>query len=290
MAIEERNVEVGGSPTRYLTAGEGPPLVLLHGVGTSATEWNRAIPRLARGRSVYAPDLLEPGRGDGSRGYWPVSLANFVADFMDALAIERASVVGNSLGGLVAMRFALSRPSRVDALVLSDSGGLGRDVTPALASTTIPGLGEAAASWAKTPAGAVQRALGRAALLFALPTSAPRDWLAEQYRLGVSPGFMETALVSLRGNVNPFGQREDQVMLDELPRLEMPTLVVWGALDRVVPPRHAHEAVARLRYGSLEILPGCGHLPHVECPDRFAEVLNRFLDGQRPTHPDAAPE
>ena len=278
LVIEERSVEMGGSSTRYLTAGEGPPLVLLHGVWTSATEWNRVIPALARGRSVYAPDLLEPGRGDGE-GYGPASLAAFVAKFLDALQIERASVVGNSLGGLVALHLALSRPSRVHALCLADSGGLGRAVTPALASTTLPGLGEAAIYWAKTPVGAAQRALGRAALLFASPASAPPEWLAEQYRLGLAPDFMETALISLRGNVSPIGQREGQILLDELPRLEMPTLVVWGASDRVVPPRHAHAAAARLRYGSLEILPGCGHLPHVECPDRFTEVLTRFLDG-----------
>ena len=291
MMVEERNVKVGEVPTRYLVAGEGPPLVLLHGVGTSALEWNRVMPDLARGSSVYAPDLLQPGRGDGSEGYGPASLAEFVADFMDAVGVERASVVGNSLGGLVALRFALSRPERVDVLGLSDSGGLGQDVTPALASTTVPGLGEAAASWAKTPVGAAQRSLGRAALLFALPTSAPRDWLAEQYRLGLSPGFMETALISLRGNVNPLGQHPSEILLDELPRLQMPTLVIWGASDRVVPPSHAHDAVSRLQHGSLEILPGCGHLPHVECPERFAEVLGHFLDeNRRSAYPRAASE
>ena len=280
MTIEERRVDMGGTSTRYMKAGEGPPLVLLHGVGTSSLEWNRAMSALARGRSVYAPDLLQPERGDHA-GYSPSSLAAFVAEFLDALGIERASVVGNSLGGLVALRFALSCPSRVDALGLVDSAGLGREVSAALASATLPGLGEAAINWAKTPIGAAQRTAGRAPLLFALPASAPPEWLAEQYRLGLSSGFMETTLAALRAHVSPVGQRESEILLDELHRLAVPTLVVWGASDRVVPLRHAYDAVARLRHGSLEILAGCGHLPHAECPDRFAEVLSRFLDGSR---------
>ena len=159
-----------------MTVGEGPPIVLLHGIGTSALEWNRAMPALARGRSVYAPDLLQPERERDHAGYSPASLAGFVAEFMDAVGIERASVVGNSLGGLVALRFALSHPSRVSALGLVDSAGLGREVTPALSSATLPGLGEATIYWAKTPVGAAQRSLGRASLLFALPSSAPPEW------------------------------------------------------------------------------------------------------------------
>ena len=229
LTIQERTVQVGGSSTRYMTAGEGPPLVLLHGVGTSSLEWNRAMPALARGRSVYAPDLLQPERGSDHAGFSPSSLADFVVGFLDAVGVERAAVVGSWLGGLVALRLALSHPSRVSALGLVDSAGLGREVTLALASATLPGLGEAAIYWAKTPFGAAQRSLGRAPLLFGLPSSAPPEWLAEQYRLGLSSGFMETTLAALRSHVSPIGQRDGEILLDELPRLEMPTLVVWGA-------------------------------------------------------------
>ena len=263
-----------------MVAGEGPPLVLLHGIGTSSLEWNRSMTLLARGgRSVYAPDLLQPERGRDRAGYSPSSLAYFAGEFMDALGIERAAVVGNSLGGLVALRFALSYPSRVSALGLVDSAGLGREVSPALASATLPVLGEAAIYWTKTPLGASQRPLGRTPLLFTVPALAPAEWLAEQARLGRARGFMETTLTALRSHVGPGGQRGSEILLDELPRLEVPTLVVWGASDKVLPLRHAHDAVARLRHGTLEILPGCGHLPHVECPERFAEALSRFLDG-----------
>jgi pimeloyl-ACP methyl ester carboxylesterase len=113
MAVEEHNLEVGGSSVRYPTAGEGPPLVLLHGVGTSALEWNRAIPALARGRSVYAPDLLGPESGDGEV-HSSVSIVSSVAEFLDALGTS-GPWVGNSLGSLVALRLALSNTSWVKA-------------------------------------------------------------------------------------------------------------------------------------------------------------------------------
>ena len=131
----------------------------------------------------------------------------------------------------------------------------------------------------RTPIGAYQRAWGRTALLFAhSPASVPREWLAEQCRLALRPGYLEAHLTALRALVGPFGQRE--VLLDRLSLLGMPTLVVWGERDRVFPESQARESVARLREGSLAVIPNCGHMPHVECPERFLAALDGFLVGQ----------
>jgi pimeloyl-ACP methyl ester carboxylesterase len=128
----------------------------------------------------------------------------------------------------------------------------------------------------RTRAGAYQRAWGRTALLFTHPPrSVPREWLAEQCRLALSPGYLEAHLTTLRALVGPFGQRE--VMVDRLGLLETPTLVVWGARDRVFPRSQAKRSVAPLREGSLALIPDCGHMPHVECPDRFLGALDGFL-------------
>ncbi|WP_207955844.1 alpha/beta fold hydrolase [Rubrobacter marinus] len=216
--------------------------------------------------------------GRDHAGFSPSSLAGFVAEFMDALGIERAPVVGNSLGGLVSLRLALSRPSRVSALGLVDSAGLGREVTPRSPRRRSPASVRRLSS-GRRPRRRGSAVPGEGPAPLRRPHLGPAEWLAEQARLGLSNGFMETTLAALRSHIGPAGQKGSEILLDELPRLEMPTLVVWGALDKVVPLRHAHDAVARLRHGNLEILPGCGHLPHVECPGRFAEVLNRFLDG-----------
>jgi 4,5:9,10-diseco-3-hydroxy-5,9,17-trioxoandrosta-1(10),2-diene-4-oate hydrolase len=153
----------------------------------------------------------------------------------------------------------------VSALGLVSSTGLGRTISPALSLLTLPGYGESAIALCKTPVGARQRAWGRAALLFARPWLAPPAWLAEQYRLARTPGFLEATLAALRAQVGPGGQRE--VLLEELPALTMPILIVWGARDR----EERHPA----------FIPDCGHLPHVERPDRFAEVLGRFLGETR---------
>jgi 4,5:9,10-diseco-3-hydroxy-5,9,17-trioxoandrosta-1(10),2-diene-4-oate hydrolase len=280
IAVEERNVEVGGLPIRYVTAGMGTPLVLLHGAGDNALDWRWVIPALATTHRVYAPDL--PGSPNSARpaaDYSPAFFERFVAGFLDALGIECAAMVGNSLGGLVAFRLAVSEPGRVTALVLVDSAGLGRTINPAFTSVNLPGLVEAAIPFWRTPIGAYQRAWGRTALLFAHPPgSVPREWLAEQCRLAQSPGYLEAHVTVLRALVDPGGQRE--VLVDRLPYLEIPTLIVWGVLDRVFPPSQAQDAVSRLRHGSLALIPDCGHMPHVECPDRFVATLDEFFGGR----------
>jgi 2-hydroxy-6-oxonona-2,4-dienedioate hydrolase len=215
VTVEEQNVEVGGLPIRYLSAGEGPPLVLLHGAGDNALDWWWVLPALARTHHVYAPDL--PGSDDSAKpaaDYSPAFFERFVSGFIDALGIGRATFVGSSLGGLIALRLALSDPARIDALVLADSAGLGRTINPLFTSVNVPGLGEAAIPLWRTPAGAYQRAWARAMLLFAHPGRVPREWLMEQCRLAQSPGYLQAHLTALRAQVRPWGQHE--MLVDRL--------------------------------------------------------------------------
>src|SRR5919106_1614934 len=117
--IEERNINVDGLPVRYLTGGEGSPLVLLHALGESALNWRWVLPALARTHRVYAVDL--PGFGFSAKPsaeYTPAFFARFIGAYLDALGLERTGLVGSSLGGLVALRLALAEPARVSALVL----------------------------------------------------------------------------------------------------------------------------------------------------------------------------
>ncbi len=276
--VEERRINVGGLTTRYFRAGnDGLPLVLLHGDSASALDWSWVLPTLGATHRVYAPDF--PGFGESAKpslDYSPEFLRQFLVDFIDALGIERAVLVGNSLGGLVSLRFALSRPEQVAALVLVDSSGLGYSVTPALSQLTLPLYGEAAISWCQTPLGAKQRSWLRTSLLFAHPSQVPDVWLAEQERMAQMPGFLQATVSSLRAQVNVFGQR--QVLLDSLGQLQMPTLVVWGTDDLVFPKEQAQDAVSRLQQGYLAFIPDCGHLPHIERPELFSAELSKFLN------------
>lgn len=276
MVVEEQNIEVEGLPIRYLTSGEGPPLLLLHALGESALDWQWVLPGLARTHRVYAPDL--PGFGESAKAlddYSSSFFTRFAAAFLDALEVERAAVAGNSLGGLIALRLALSEPSRVEILGLVDSAGLGREVNHALRLPTLPGQGELAIAWGKTPAGAAGRTWMRVPLLFARPDRVPPEWSTEQQRITQLPGFLEAVISALRAHIDLGGQRE--VLLDQLHRLQMPTLIIWGESDRIFPKAQAKEAVARLQYGSLELIPDCGHLPHVERPDDFLNAFSPFL-------------
>ena len=275
VGIEEGHIAVAGRTTRYLTAGRGLPLVPLHGDGESALDWAWTLPALAATHRVYAPDL--PGaaaRVTGPADYTPAGLARFVAAFLDTLGIVRPVVVGSSLGGLAALHLALAAPGRVAALGLVASAGLGRAAHPLLLPLTLPGYGEWASAWSATPLGAAQRAWWRATFLFARSERIPAAWLAEQERLAQRPGFLAATLAALRAQLDPWGQRE--VVLGALPRLTLPALVVWGERDLVFPLEQARAALAWLPRGELALIPDCGHLPHVECPDLFVAALSRF--------------
>jgi len=247
-------------------------------VGTSAGEWTWVLPALARNHLVYAIDL--PGY-DGSvepPDYTPAFTTRFVSAFLDAVGVESTVVVASSFGGLVALRLAISEPERVCALVLADSAGLDRVVNPALAALAFPkGSEELMAAWTRTPLGAAHRLSVRAFFLFARPWQIPIKWLTGQYKVAQLPGFTRTELAALRTTINLAGQRE--VLIDQLPYLQTPTLIVWGIEDKLFPYWQAIDAAARLKKGTLKLLPSCGHLPHVEQPRRFVSILGEFLRG-----------
>ncbi len=180
--LEKRTIDVEGIPTGYLTAGAegGPPLVLLHGLGTSAGEWAWVLPALARNHLVYAMYL--PGY-DGSAeppDYSSIFTTSFISAFLNKVGVE--SAVASSFGGLVALRLALSEPARVCALVQVDSAGLDQAVSPALAAIALPKGNELVTSWNSTPAGAAHRVLTRAILLLARPYQIPTEWLRASTR------------------------------------------------------------------------------------------------------------
>ena len=275
--VSDRRVLVDGVNLQYLEAGSGPPLLLVHGHEQSATSWRWVIPVLARTHRVLALSL--PGHGDSApavAGYAPgADLAPLVAAFLDTLEVGPLHVVGNSIGGAVVLRLALADPGRVRTLTLVDSAGLGRDVHPLLALDTLPIIGELAIMISRMPGGDVGRTSMSTAMLFAQPSRVPAEFFTEQHALGRRPGQLEASTAMARALFDANGQRD--VLLDQLPTLTMPTLVIWGGCDYVLPASQAKAAVDRLPHGRLALFADCGHLPHVESPDRFATVLSEWL-------------
>lgn len=261
--------------TELLTAGDGPPVVFLHGIADSAQTWQWVMRNLTPRYRLIAPSF--PGFGQSDKpavAYSPELFTRFTLVLLDALGLERACLVGNSLGGLVALRLALSEPARVSALALIGSAGLGRAVSLSMRLLSLPGMRNMAVRWFGTPLGAQLWVSQLEALLIA--GSSPSGWRERMHRMARTPGFLEAVAATTASGINLRGQRE--VLLGQLSKLTVPTLILWGERDRIVPVRHARAAVERLVQGRLEILPDCGHLPQVEKPDQVADLLGDFLD------------
>jgi pimeloyl-ACP methyl ester carboxylesterase len=277
-----RFVAVHGYRRAYRVAGSGPALLLIHGIGDNSSSWVPLMPALARRFTVIAPDLLGHGNSDKPRGDYSVGgFANGMRDLLEVLGIDRATVVGHSLGGGVAAQFAYQYPQRCERLVLVSTGGVGRGVTPMLRAVTAP-LAEwmmpatqfpLTRLWGRVGLEMLRLAghdLGRDAddilrVLDALPDAQHRVAFTRTLR----------TVVDWRGQV--------VTMLDRSYLTDaMPVQLIWGDRDGVIPVRHAHEAHAAMPGSRLEVFEGAGHFPHHTDPARFLRVLAGFVDGTAP--------
>ncbi len=275
-----RQSTVDDALTEYLDIGSGPVVVLVHGDGETARDWRWIAPAVAAaGHRVVAPSLPGHGASAETPSYAMEDLAGWLGRFLDALGIGRATVGGNSIGGLIPIHLALQQRHRVARLVLVDSAGLGNAVNPVLSLETLPMVGETAVGLALTPGGPQLRAAARAQNLFAQPLRVPPEWWLDQLRWGSGRPLLAASLACKRAIMDGAGQFH--LVLDRLPELTVPTLVMWGALDQVVPLVQGQAAARLLPDCRLEVLPTTGHVPHVESPDALLVPLLRFLHETR---------
>jgi pimeloyl-ACP methyl ester carboxylesterase len=275
--FEEWEAELHGHRVIYRAAGSGPPVVLVHGMVNSSRHWREVAIRLADRYTVIAPDLIGHGDSATPRGDYSLGAhAAAIRDLLTAIGIHRATVVGHSLGGGVAMQFFWQFPDRVERLVLVSSGGLGPKVSPLLRLAAVPGA-SAAVSLAAHP-----RALA------ILDAAAERlDHRGSSYGVYLhavvralrplgQPGARRAFLETLRSVIDVRGQRVSAV--DRLYLLgPVPTMVVWGERDHTIPLEHgraAHELIPNSRF---ETLPKAAHFPHLEDPEGLAAVLEDFI-------------
>jgi pimeloyl-ACP methyl ester carboxylesterase len=275
-------ISIHGHRVAYQQAGEGPVLLLVHGITSSAGAWREVLPALADNHLVIAPDLLGHGRSAKPRGDYSLgAYASGIRDLLLALGHERATVVGHSLGGGVAMQFSYQFPERTERLALVSSGGLGEEVHLLLRAATLPGSEFVLPLLASRPlldAGEwASRTLGRIGL------KAGPD-VAEMARGYASLGDRDTRAAfvhTLRSIVDPRGQRvsaRDRLYLAS----ELPSLIVWGERDPILPVAHGREAHEEIPGSRLEIIPDAGHFPMLDDPRRFAGILTEFMDETEP--------
>lgn len=266
---------IGGRELHYVHAGEGPPLVFLHGVLGSHRIWAVLAEDLAQDHLVVAPDLFGHGASDKSTGDYSLgSHAATIRDLLDQLGLKVATFVGHSLGGGIAMTFTYLFPERVDGLVLVATGGLGPHVNMLLRAPTLPGaeliLPLLASHWTNNQG----KTLGRALRLlgFRGTTDVAEAW--HGFESLSDAGSRRAFLATIRSVVGPEGQRVSAREL--LPRMACPTLLVWGDHDWMIPVQHGREAVGILPRARLEVFPQAGHFPHLDQPERFAALIRSF--------------
>lgn len=274
---DDQLVEIGDIRTRYWVLGTGEPaVILLHGLGGYVENWEDNITVLAQGHQVYALDLVGFGRSDKPEVEYTIPyLTTFVHKFMQALDIERAALVGGSMGGVISLWFARHYPDQVEKLVLADSGGLGKEVSIYLRIMTLPVLGEYFVRPSRKGSEDFQK------MLFYDQDLIIDEWIEEDYQMSLQPGAQRCLLSALRsmGNIWGFKREIYKPILENLEQIEVPTLIIWGEQDQVVPVAHAHNAAERLPNARLHIFDGCGHVPNIERAEEFNKLVTAFLSG-----------
>jgi pimeloyl-ACP methyl ester carboxylesterase len=280
--MEREEIKLHGHRVTYRRSGWGPLLVLIHGVTSSSETWSEVIEPLAEHYTVVAPDLLGHGASAKPRGDYSLgAYASGLRDLLSALGHDRGTIVGHSLGGGVAMQMAYQYPERCERMVLVSSGGLGREVHLLLRAATLPGselvLPLLAAGNVTGAAGAVGAFLRR----FGLRAGADLDEMWRGFTSLGDVGAREAFIHTLRGLIDPGGQRvnaTDRLYLAE----RMPTLLMWGERDPIIPVRHGRAAAEQIPGSRLEVFPGAGHFPYRDEPRRFVKVLTDFMETTEP--------
>ena len=283
-----REIVLHGQRVFYRSAGSGPVIVLVHGITSTSATWVNVLPYLAERFTVIAPDLLGHGESAKPRGDYSLGAhASGIRDLLITLGHERATFVGHSLGGGVAMQLAYLFPEHCDRLVLVSSGGLGRDITMLLRAASLPGsellLPLLVNERVLQVGHAVGRALGRIGLRVHTDLGEVLRGHASLADREARAAFLHT----LRTIVDVGGQRvdaSDRLYLTQA----IPFMLVWGEHDPIIPVEHALAAHRVLSGSRLELFPDAGHFPHLDDPLRFVRVLIDFIESTEPAlvHPD----
>jgi pimeloyl-ACP methyl ester carboxylesterase len=274
--VEHKYVDIEGVKVHYVEGGEGPAVLLVHGLGTSLITWRQNFDYLvSTGYRILALDL--PGHGDSDKprslSYDPVTGATLIHQFLKIQGLDKVSVVGSSAGGLIAGLFALAYPEQVEKMVLVAPGGLGRRLSWLLRIMSVPGLGELLYQ------PKLQNAIVLSKRIFYREPSFLRDILPEMCRVRTLPGSRYAAIQAVRSSINLFGLRKQRHILHQLKELPSPLMTVWGEKDNIIPVAHAETVKRELPNSVVCIIPRCGHWPHMEKAEEFNRLLVRFLDG-----------
>jgi pimeloyl-ACP methyl ester carboxylesterase len=260
--------------------------VLVHGIAGSSTTWSRALPLLAEHHRVIAPDLLGHGESAKPRGDYSLgAYASGIRDLMVALGVERATIVGHSLGGGIAMQVAYQFPERCDRLVLVSTGGLGKEVSPILRALALPAAEYVLPVLLAAPLHGVADSVARVARRVGLHPDPLVAEIWDSWRRLTDARAQRAFVHTVRSVIDVAGQRvsaRDRLYLASA----VPTLIVWGDRDTIIPVEHARIGHELMPGSRLEVFEGVGHFPPLQQPERFVAVLEDFIATTDPARVD----
>jgi 4,5:9,10-diseco-3-hydroxy-5,9,17-trioxoandrosta-1(10),2-diene-4-oate hydrolase len=273
--IQDRYIKIGSIDTRYWSAGDrGTPVILLHGGGSSIEIWVYNIQRLAQHHRVFAFDMVGAGLSHKPAVLYSLDYQlQFLNAFLDKLDIQQASLIGNSMGGSIALKFAIESPERVKKLGLISSFGLGQEIDicdrllaafPAIAKLIPPSRD------------GVRMVLNSCVYD---PKSVPEEWIDLNFQRFNLPGCKEALISLLIANLDFWGVRREvfSPIVRQLDRIKAPTLIIWGKQDSILPVSHADVAAKKIPHSRLHIFDRCGHWAQVEYPEKFNQLVLEFL-------------
>jgi pimeloyl-ACP methyl ester carboxylesterase len=270
----DRYLQVNGINTRYWQMGDrGSTIILLHGGNGSIEFWLYNIAALAQHHQVYAFDMIGAGKSDcPDTDYALTDQAQFLHCLMTALSLDTATLIGNSMGGGVALEFTRLYPDRVDRLVLVASMGFGAEISLGIRLITLPAIVNLL-----RPGRWMIPAMLKSN--FYDGNNLPPEWIEFRYPIFAMPGRNHVILKLGQSNFNLAGVIPEvyQPILTSLPYISQETLIIWGNCDRIIPVKHAYIAAERIPNSQLAIFPNCGHHPYLEYPAKFDRLVLEFL-------------
>jgi pimeloyl-ACP methyl ester carboxylesterase len=271
---QDRYIELDSVKIRYWQQGQGEPIILLHGSNSCVETWSFNINQLAQHYRVYAFDMVGTGRSDKPVADYSLDYqVGFLQCFMDALNITSPTLIGNSMGGAIALKFAIQFPERVNKLVLISSLGLGREINIlARLLSTFPAI-----AYLSRPSRQGAKAVLTSCVYDA--QSLPSEWIELSYEFFQLLGRKQATVSMIKTHFNFWGLRNEvlEPIMTQLKNIAAPTLIFWGKQDRVIPAKHAKIAAEQIPDSFVQIFDRCGHWAHVEYAAEFNQQTLKFL-------------
>jgi pimeloyl-ACP methyl ester carboxylesterase len=278
--IEVRTIH--GYDRAFRMAGSGPALLMIHGIGDNSDTWRTVLPELSKHYTVIAPDLLGHGKSAKPRGDYSVAgYANAMRDLLTVLDVDRVTVVGHSLGGGVAAQFAYEYPERCERLVLVSTGGVSRTVSPLLRLAAAPGVDLLMPVLSAPPMLMGGRLVGEVLRFLDHGLGLDVEEIMRVFGSLPDAESRQAIVRTLRCAIDWQGQVI--TMLDRAYLCQaVPTLIIWGDQDAIIPVSHAYAAHEAMATSRLEIFEHSGHFPHHTDPGRFVALIEEFMASTSP--------